>query len=83
MKKILLAAVLFLMSFSLMSCSKIKDGTYELYYNDKLIGEIESDKIVDNGNMYCMVNSLYSYEDIFEYMCWDKEKVDLIKVEED
>lgn len=75
--------VMFLIAISFTSCSKIKDGTYELYYNDKLIGQVESNKIVDNGNMYCMANSLYSYEDIFEYMCWDKEKVDLIKVEED
>lgn len=83
MKKIILMVVMFLIAISFTGCSKIKDGTYELYYNDKLIGEIHSSKILEKGDMYCMVNFIYSYEDIFEYACWDKEKVDLIKVEED
>lgn len=82
MKKILLIIVALLMAVSFTGCSKIKDGTYELYYNNKLIGEINSSKIIDKGDMYCMANPLSSYENIFEYVCWDKEKLNFIKVEE-
>ena len=80
MKKMLLLTVLFLLVFSFMGCSKIKTGTYELYYNGEFIGQVND--LIDNGDMICVPNPSES-NTWFEYACWNKENIEYIKVEED
>jgi len=80
MKKLFLTLILFLLAISFAGCSRTKTGNYELYYNDEFIGTTH--KIVINGDMICVVNPSET-DNWFQYSCWDKEKIDYIKVEED
>lgn len=80
MKKLLLVVVMFLMFISFTGCSKTVTGKFEFYYNDEFIGE--TDEYIENGDMVCIANNIYSYEDKFDYICWDKDNLEIIKVED-
>ena len=81
MKKILLLVVIIILALSFVGCSKTKTGNFDLYYEDEYIGTTH--KIIISGDMVCVINDIYSYKDDFDYVCWDKDKLDYIEAKED